>query len=78
MDENKKKEVKSAEDGDSAVKGTWQTYRAEFRKIVWPSRETLMKHTGTVIAVSLMFGAYIALNDFVFGQIFRAFVNWIG
>jgi preprotein translocase subunit SecE len=73
MDENKKKDSK-----ESKGPGTIQTYRAEFRKIVWPSRETLIKHTGTVIAVSLMFGAYIALNDFVFGHVFRLFVGWVG
>ncbi|MCL1842262.1 MAG: preprotein translocase subunit SecE [Defluviitaleaceae bacterium] len=77
MNDDKKKESKPAESGDSAVVGTYQTYRAEFRKIVWPSKETLIKHTVTVIAVSLIFGAYIALNDFVFSNIFRQFVSWV-
>jgi preprotein translocase subunit SecE len=75
--DDKKKESKSVESGDNVVKGVYQTYRAEFKKIVWPSRETLLKHTVTVIAVSLTFGAYIAFNDFVFSQVFRQFVNWI-
>lgn len=75
MDENKKKEKNV--DGESAVKNTFQAYRAEFRKIVWPSKQTLFKHTVTVIAVSLMFGAYIAFNDYVFSQVFRYFVGWI-
>ena len=57
--------------------GVVATYRAEFRKIVWPGREQLIKHTVTVIAVSLLFGAYIALNDFVFSQVFRQFVQWV-
>ncbi|MCL1877382.1 MAG: preprotein translocase subunit SecE [Defluviitaleaceae bacterium] len=73
MDDDKKKEKKS--DGESAVKSTIQTYRAEFRKIVWPSRETLFKHTVTVIAVSLLFGAYIMINDGIFGWLFSAFVE---
>jgi len=63
--------------GNNIVKSVYQTYRAEFRKIVWPSRETLIKHTATVIAVSAMFGAYIALNDYVFSHVFRQFVGWI-
>ncbi|MCL2049190.1 MAG: preprotein translocase subunit SecE [Defluviitaleaceae bacterium] len=62
---------------ESKLKSIYQVYRAEFKKIVWPSRDTLLKHTITVIAVSLMFGAYIAFNDFVFSTIFRQFVNWI-
>ena len=77
MDENKKKESKPAAQGNNVFVDVYQTYRAEFRKIVWPSRQTLVKHTATVIAVSLMFGAYIALNDFVFSNVFREFVGWI-
>lgn len=76
MNDDKKKEKKTADGGgENAVKGVYQTYRAEFRKIVWPSRETLFKHTITVIAVSLIFGVYIALNDAVFGALFSAFVE---
>ncbi|MDR0273276.1 MAG: preprotein translocase subunit SecE [Clostridiales bacterium] len=81
MDNEKKvklsKKKKESAEGPGVVKGTFQTYRAEFRKIVWPSKETLFKHTVTVIAVSLMFGAYIALNDYVMGHVFRGFVNFI-
>ncbi|MCL1883600.1 MAG: preprotein translocase subunit SecE [Defluviitaleaceae bacterium] len=72
MDEKKKKD-----NNENVVKGVFQTYRAEFRKIVWPSKETLFKHTVTVIAVSLMFGAYIALNDYLLSQVFRQFVGLI-
>ena len=49
------------------ISGVVQTYRAEFRRIVWPSNQVLFKHTVTVIAVSLLFGAYIAMLDGVFG-----------
>jgi len=62
---------------DSVVKGIFHTYRAEFRKIVWPSREALIKNTVVVVAVSLIFGVYIALLDGVFSVIFRQFVNWV-
>ncbi|MCL2357301.1 MAG: preprotein translocase subunit SecE [Defluviitaleaceae bacterium] len=72
MDDKKKKK---SDGGENAVKGVMQTYRAEFRKIVWPSRQTLFKHTVTVIAVSLLFGAYIMINDGVMGLLFSAFVD---
>lgn len=76
MDDNKKNDKKKeTHEGPGMVKGTYQTYKAEFRKIVWPSKETLFKHTVTVIAVSLMFGAYIALNDYIFSTIFQQFVQ---
>ena len=74
MDEKKGKD---SEYSENVVRGVYQTYRAEFRKIVWPSRETLFKHTVTVIVVSLIFGAYIALNDFGFGWLFSRFVQLV-
>jgi preprotein translocase subunit SecE len=80
MNEEKKpsKKKEASEGGDNVVRGVYQTYKAEFRKIVWPSRETLIKHTVTVIAVSLIFGAYIALADGAFGVLFNEFVNLVG
>ena len=77
MDENKTKKDKNPEGGNNVVRGVYQTYRAEFKKIVWPSRETLIKHTVTVIAVSLIFGAYIALTDGAFGVLFGWFVSLV-
>ena len=74
---NEDKKTEKNERNDSVVNRTFHTYRAEFRKIVWPSKETLTKHTITVIAVSLMFGAYIALMDGGFGIVFRQFVDLV-
>ncbi len=51
--------------------------RGEFRKIVWPSRETLVKHTITTIVISLLFGAFITLLDALFGIIFTSLVGFI-
>jgi len=76
MDKDKDKSV--VEGGSDVVSGLFHQYRAEFRKIVWPSRETLTKHTVTVVIVSAIFGAYIALNDGVFNFLFRQFVNLVG
>jgi len=66
MNENDKTK-KNAEPGHDPVSGIVSEYRTEYRRIVWPSREILFKHTVTVIAVALMFGAYIALLDGAFG-----------
>ena len=58
-----------------SIKKVFYDFKGEFNRIVWPSRETLIKHTVTVIVVSLLFGAYIALNDGVFGVIYNWFVR---
>jgi len=76
MDKNKDKNI--IEGGTDVVSGVFHQYKAEFRKIVWPSRETLVKHTVTVVIVSAIFGAYIALNDGAFGFLLRQFTNLVG
>jgi len=75
MDKDKNKNV--IEGGTDVVSGIFGKYKAEFRKIVWPSKETMFKHTVTVVIVSGIFGAYIALNDGIFGFLFRQFVNLV-
>ena len=39
--------------------------KAEFNKIIWPDRKTLVKHTAAVVSVSVVLGAIIALVDFL-------------
>jgi preprotein translocase subunit SecE len=75
-EENKKQDSRNV-DGPNVVQSVYRTYKAEFRKIVWPSRETLIKHTVTVVVVSLIFGAYIALTDGIFGALFTRFVHLV-
>ena len=62
---------------NNALRDVYHTYKAEFKKIVWPSRETLVKHTVTVITVSAIFGAYIALADGGFGILYGRFVELV-
>ena len=77
MSEESKKPKKDVPSGENVVNSKFHEYRAEFRKIVWPSRETLFKHTVTVIAVSFIFGAYIALMDGMFGFALQRFINFV-
>lgn len=37
--------------------------KAEFRKIIWPDKDTLLKQSVAVVAVSIVLGAIIALVD---------------
>ena len=38
---------------------------AEFKKIIWPDKQTLVKETAAVVSVSVVLGAIIALVDFL-------------
>ncbi|MCL2202424.1 MAG: preprotein translocase subunit SecE [Defluviitaleaceae bacterium] len=76
MEENKKSK-KEADHSPDPVKSIVNEYRTEFRRIVWPSKPILFKHTVTVIAVSLLFGAYIALLDGIFSFGLRQFIGLV-
>lgn len=39
--------------------------KSEFRKIIWPNKEDLVKQTGVVIVVSVILGAVIAIVDVI-------------
>ena len=45
--------------------GFFRSLKAEFKKIVWPGKETIMKETTAVVVVTVILGAIIALLDFV-------------
>lgn len=50
---------------------------AEFKRVVWPSKEEIIKETLSVIAISLIFGAIIGFDYIVeFG--YNALVNLLG
>ena len=61
MGENTAKEA-----APKAPKKSWFAgLKAEFKKIVWPDKKSLVKHTTAVIAVSVVLGIIIALMDFI-------------
>ena len=61
--EKKQKPKKNAKPGFSE---TVADYKAEFKKIVWPTKQELAKRTVTVILTSLLVGVSITCMDFVY------------
>lgn len=43
--------------------------RNELRKVIWPTREQLVKSTISVLAICLVLGAVIWICDAVFGKL---------
>ena len=39
--------------------------KAEFKKIIWPDKDTLLKQSVAVVIVSIIMGAIIALIDVI-------------
>lgn len=51
---------------DKAPKTSWFSgLKAEFKKIVWPEKQSLVRQTTAVVAVSVVLGLVIALMDFI-------------
>ena len=42
---------------------TQKGLQAEFKKVIWPDKNTLTKQTTAVVAVSVILGALIAVID---------------
>ena len=56
-----------AEKTEKSLKKSWfDGLKAEFKKIIWPDRKSLVKETGAVVAVSIVLGMIIAILDFIF------------
>ncbi len=51
----------------SALSSFMDGVKAEFGKIMWPSREDIIKQTSAVVVISLIVGALIAVFDYGFG-----------
>lgn len=47
-------------------KSYWKGLKAEFKKIVWPTKDTVTKQTAVVLAVSLLLGVLIGVLDMIF------------
>ena len=51
---------------EKAPKASWFTgLKAEFQKIIWPDRKSLVRQTIAVVAVSVVTGLIIALLDWM-------------
>ena len=47
-------------------RGRWfREMKSELKKVVWPTRKTVVANTGTVLLCSLVIGACIWIFDFV-------------
>ncbi len=44
----------------------WKELKAEWKRIVWPTKKELAQKTGLVIVFCAVFSAIIGLFDFVF------------
>lgn len=48
----------------SGLSGFWKGVKTEFRKIIWPDRDTLIKQLIAVLCVTVVTALLIAVIDF--------------
>ena len=53
------------EESAKKKKNVFKNLKAEFKKIIWPDRKTVLKETVAVLLTSVFLGAVIALLDLV-------------
>lgn len=80
---NEVKQTKPAPQAKTAKKkdndkDTFADYKAEFKKIVWPTRPEVVKKTATVVVTSLIVGAIIFCMDTVFTAGYSAIIGLLG
>lgn len=67
-------EVKKKKD-----RGLWfREMKSELKKVVWPTRKTVMANTGTVLLCSLIIGACIWIFDFVAVSAVQMIISVLG
>lgn len=49
----------------SKVTTWWEGVKGEWRKIIWPTKNDLIKKTGVVTVVSVILGVIITILDFL-------------
>ena len=60
-------------------RGLWfREMKSELKKVVWPSKKTVAKNTGTVLLCSLVIGACIWIFDAVVINAFQMLISLLG
>jgi preprotein translocase subunit SecE len=60
-------------------RGLWfREMKSELKKIVWPTKETVIKNTGTVLLCSLIVGACIWIFDYAAVSVVQMILNVFG
>ena len=67
------KETKKEEKKQVKKKSFWQGVKAEWKKIIWPTKQDLGRQTVLVVVISVITGALIAAIDS--GAL--TFINWL-
>jgi len=72
--ETKPSKAKKAKKEKKKKKSWFKGLKAEFKKITWPDRKTLVKQTIAVLTCSVLLGAIIAIIDALIQHVIKLIV----
>lgn len=52
--------------------------RSEFKKVVWPSKQTVINNTAVVLVTMIVTGAGVFAIDLAFAELFKQLMNFVG
>ncbi len=64
-EQNEPKKTEKTESGSKKKNKRFQGLKAEFKRIIWPDQNTVIKETTAVVIVTVILGAVIALLDLI-------------
>lgn len=68
-----------AEEAKKKDRGLWfREMKSELKKVVWPSKQDVLKNTGTVLLCSALIGVFIWVFDFVAVSAVQMILNVFG
>ncbi len=62
---NDSKKTEAAAKTDKQKGGFFKALKAEFHRVIWPEKDSVIKETTAVVVVTVLLGVVIALLDFV-------------
>lgn len=74
---NEEKKDKHSDEKKFNLTDFISVHKGEFKKIVWPSKDELLKQTGTVIVVSLIVGLIIFAYDSAISFTYEKTMNMV-
>jgi len=57
------------------IKKFFKDYKSELKKIVWPTKQQVIKNTSVVVFVIIVIAAFIGVLDLIFGLGIKALAN---
>jgi preprotein translocase subunit SecE len=62
--------AKNTEPKENAIVKLFRETRSELRKVVWPTRDEVVRLTLVVLAVSIVIGIFLGFADIIFSALY--------